>query len=335
MGLPRPPSPAPTHRKTRRRGNRQTRTVNPPRPFRLDAPTIRDAFGWLDFTFRRSGPTQETKSFPSAPARAPSSRAPHIGLVKVPDLPRARYPTKPDAPKDARSARQMPLANHLQPTSCHVHPTGHPDPRPRGSHLSDRRASTRLTRAGRPAFRSASARRRQVAIAGIPSPGWPTGWYPPTNRSQPTTPSRDARCPRRRPRRPLRSDASWVNQPSGALCRRPNRRRHPGAASRAKTRSPTPNHERRSTSPEHLPPTSPTSATPAFAGAPSEGRHQYPGLAAKAWLPTCFHAPFQGALDPVVVGSSPRPFGPHDARQLLQRSAPRAPQRPPRFPLGQ
>lgn len=271
----------------------------------------------------------------SAPARAPSSRAPQIGLVKVPDLPRARYPAKPDAPKDARSPRQMPLTNHLQPTSCHVHPTGHPDPRRRGSHLSDRRASTRFTQAGGPAFHSASARRRQVAIAGIPSPGWPMSWHPPTNRSQPTTPLRDARCPRRRPRRTVRSDASWVNQPTDALCRHPNRRQHPGAASRAKTRFPTLNHERRCTSPEHLPPTSPTSATQTYAQAPSEGRHQYPGLAAKARLPACFHAPFQGALDPVASGFSPRPFGPHVARQLLQQSAPRALQRPPRFPMGQ
>lgn len=228
----------------------------------------------------------------------------------------------------------MPLANHLQPTSCHVHPTGHPDPRLGGSHLSDRRVSTRFTQAGAPALRRASSRRHQAAIAGIPGPGWPMSWYPPTNRSQPTTPRRDARCPRRRPRRTVSSDASWVNQPTGALCRHPNRRQHPGAASKAKTRFPTLNHERRFTSPEHLPPTSPTSATRARARAPSEGRHQYPGLAAKARLPTWFHAPSQGALDPVAIGSSPTPFEPHAARQLLQQSAPRALQRPPRFPTG-
>jgi hypothetical protein len=45
-----------------------------------------------------------------------------------------------------------------------------------------------------------------------------------------------------------------------------------------------------------------------------------------------FTPPSQDALDPVVAGYSPRPTGPRDARQLLQRSAPRAPQRAPRLP---
>lgn len=58
--------------------------------------------------------------------RAPSSRAPPTGLVKVPGLPHPRYLAGLRAPRDPRLTRQMPLANHLQPTSCHVHPTGHP-----------------------------------------------------------------------------------------------------------------------------------------------------------------------------------------------------------------
>lgn len=39
-------------------------------------------------------------------------------------------------------------------------------------------------------------------------------------------------------------------------------------------------------------------------------------------------------LDPVAIDYSPRPCGPHAARQLLQRSAPRALQRTSRFSMG-
>jgi len=52
------------------------------------------------------------------------------------------------------------------------------------------------------------------------------------------------------------------------------------------------------------------------------------------WLPTCFHAPSQEALDPPAVRCSRRPSGPPVARQSLQRSAPRALQRLPRFSMG-
>lgn len=48
---------------------------------------------------------------------------------RFPVGPHPRYLAELRVPKDPRLARQMPLANHLQPTSCHVHPTGHPDSR--------------------------------------------------------------------------------------------------------------------------------------------------------------------------------------------------------------
>jgi len=77
----------------------------------------------------------------SSSVRAPSLRGPPTGLVKVPGMLHPRYPAELRTPKDPRLARQMPLTNHLQPTSCHVHPTGHPDPRREGSHLPDLRSA--------------------------------------------------------------------------------------------------------------------------------------------------------------------------------------------------
>lgn len=100
-----------------------------------------DAFDWLDLTFRRGRPTLETKSLPNVPAREPYSRAPRIDLVRVSDPLQARYPAKLGAANGARPTRQIPLANLLQPTSCHVHPARHPASRLEGSHLLCRHAS--------------------------------------------------------------------------------------------------------------------------------------------------------------------------------------------------
>lgn len=97
--------------------------------------------------------------------------------------------------KDPRPARQMPLANHLQPTSCHVHPTGHPDSRLEGSHLATRRTSVMLLSGWAACFHVTSPRRGQLAITGITSPGWPMGWYPTDQPRSLHHPTWDTRCP--------------------------------------------------------------------------------------------------------------------------------------------
>jgi hypothetical protein len=186
-----------------------------------------------------------------------------------------------------------------------VHPTGHPDSRRGGSHLVGRRASTRFTQAGSPAFHSVSARLRWLAIAGIPSPGWPLGWLPtdqPESTHHPSSGrpvSQATPAPTYSPGREL--DESTQGHPLSPPEPTPASRRRPegqdpltGAQPRA------PRHEPRvpSTNESHL-------GRPGFRPSTSAGRHQYLGLAAKAWLPTCFHAPFQGALDPVDSGYSP------------------------------
>jgi hypothetical protein len=126
-----------------------------------------------------------------------------------------------------------------------------------------------------------------------------------------------------------------VNRPPSTSCR-PLK---PAPASRrdfqkTKTRFPALNHERHSTNPRYLPPTSPTLLARAFARAPSWAATSTLTSPSKAWLPTCFHAPSQEALDPPAVRYSLRPSEPHTARQYLQQSAPRALQRPPRLPMG-
>jgi len=88
-----------------------------------------------------------------------------------------------------------------------------------------------------------------------------------------------------------------------------------------------------SVSPRRLPPTSPTVTVRAFARAATA----WAATGASAWppnarLPTRFHAPSQGALDPNadrLFAGAPRPRA---ACQLLQWSASRAHQRPVRPP---
>lgn len=155
-------------------------------------------------------------------------------LVKVPGLPHPRYLTELRAPKDPRPARQMPLSNHLQPTSCHVHPTGHPDSRLEGSHPSDLCRAAASPSGWEPAFHATSLPRRWLAIAGLTSPGWPMGWYP-INQPQPTHhPDRDAWCPRQCLRRACRSSGDRVNRPPDTSCRllvpTPASRRQPAKA---------------------------------------------------------------------------------------------------------
>jgi hypothetical protein len=86
-----------------------------------------------------------------------------------------------------------------------------------------------------------------------------------------------------------------------------------------------------SASPRRLPPASPTVVARARARTATAwaatGTLTWPS---RVQLPTCFHAPTRGALDPSayrLFAGAPRP---HAACQLLQRSVPRAHQRPVR-----
>lgn len=126
-----------------------------------------------------------------------------------------------------------------------------------------------------------------------------------------------------------------MNRPTSTSCRllrpAPASRHH---FQKAETRFPALNHEHRSTNPRYLPPTSPTSLARALARAPSWAATSALTSPSSAWLPTCFHATSQVALDPPAVCYSLGPSEPHTARQYLQRSAPRALQRLPRFSMG-
>lgn len=125
-----------------------------------------------------------------------------------------------------------------------------------------------------------------------------------------------------------------MNQPTNTPCRPPA----PASASRrelqwTKARFPAPNHERRSTNPRCFQPTSPTCSPGFHSGLPWAATSLL-ASPPSSWLPTRFHAPSQEALDPPAVRYSLGPFGPRDARQYLQQSAPRALPRPPRFSMS-
>jgi hypothetical protein len=202
-----PPLLASTHRKTHRDVNRQTRAADPPYPLGNDEPTTQDAFDWLDLTFQRGRPTgKRNRSLPSV--RAPSSRVPRTGPVRVPDPLQNRYPVRLDATNDARSTSKMPLANHLQPTCCHVYPARHSASKLGGSRPSDHRASTTL-----PAGWVTCSPRRFNAPAltspcGRHQPWMVVVWCPNDQPKPLHRPFRDARCPRQSPRWPCRPYAS-------------------------------------------------------------------------------------------------------------------------------
>lgn len=186
----------------------------------------------------------------------------------------------------------MPLANHLQPTSCHVYPAQHPASKLGGSRPSDHRGSATL----RSGWVTCCPRRFTRAGAGLPllaSPALDGRWYgvPPTNRSRFTALSRDAQCPGQSPRRPCRPNADWVNRPSRTLCRHPSS----PLASQRRPRGPEPSSPRPTTdaapraqsavrqrvqlqSPKLSLELHPPTATSTMASPP------------RAWLPTCFHA---------------------------------------------
>jgi len=125
-------------------------------------------------------------------------------------------------------------------------------------------------------------RRRRLAIAGITSPGWPVVWCP---TDQPGSHHRPVKgCPVSRAKSPLALSAKRklgestlvhpLSPPELAAG-------IPAPLPRARASFPTPNHGRSSRSSECRPPTSPASVPRAFARAPSTGRHQYHGFAAK------------------------------------------------------
>jgi hypothetical protein len=119
----------------------------------------------------------------------------------------------------------------------------------------------------------------------------------------------------------------------------------PHVATRSSSRHPEPSRESQdplprtptkgcgSPSPRRLPPASPTVDARARARtATAWAATGAPALPPKAQLPTCFHAPTRGALDPRayrLFAGAPRP---HAACQLLQWSVPRARQRAVRSP---
>jgi hypothetical protein len=123
---------------------------------------------------------------------------------------------------------------------------------------------------------------RWLAIAGISSLGWPMGWRP-TDQPEPYHHPISG-CPVSRAKSP--SALSANREPGESTLA------HPLSPLKLTTGIPVPrpmarirfltlNHERSSTNPRCRPPTSPASATRALTRAPSTGRHQYPGFAAK------------------------------------------------------
>jgi hypothetical protein len=107
----------------------------------------------------------------------------------------------------------------------------------------------------------------------------------------------------------------------------------PSSSASARIRFPTLHQERGSTNPRRLPPTgstvSPGSRRPITAWtATGTG-----GSSPTTQLPTCVHAPTQGALDPTAYRLFTGAERPHAACQLLQRTVARARHRPVRPPV--
>jgi hypothetical protein len=137
-----------------------------------------DAFDWLDLTLRRGRPTRETNRFltsrPENPFHAPrESTWSRFPIRYRPAIPPSPTPRTTPAQRD----------RYLLPTFCSrlvVTCTLQDTPLP-GSKALTLAAATplpHLQQDGHPAFREARARPRRLAIAGVTSPGWPTGWCP-------------------------------------------------------------------------------------------------------------------------------------------------------------
>lgn len=229
----------------------------------------------------------------------------------------------------------MPLTNHLQPTSFHVHPTGHPDSKLKGFHLFDRRTVFAL-RSGWAACLS-----RDPVTATLVSHCWRhQPWMVRGLVSHRPTPANSP---------PLSgySVSRVIPPPSLSLVREPSEStgQHLLSPSIAGVGIPppilegqdplpcaqprTPFHEPEilSTNESHL-------LTRTFVrGLPWAATSSWTSPSSP-WLPTCFHASSQEALDPPAFRYSLGPFGPPVARQSLQQSAPRALHRLPRFSMG-
>lgn len=251
-----------------------------------------DAFDWLDLTFRRGRPARETKSLPGR-------TGPSTLFACLADRPGQGYrsATDPLSRKARRRERRPPdWTDTSLPTFCSrlvVTCTLQDTPLPGSKALAFSTVAPLpcLQQVGYPAFRSARAQPRWLAIAGVVSPEWPTGWYPIDQPKPNHRPVRDARCPEHGPRQPCRPDGSRVTRPLGAPLSPPEPAASIPAPPRvAKTRFLTPYHEPDSTCPEHLPPTSPASASQALAWAPPRAATSASAWPPMAWLPTRFHA---------------------------------------------
>lgn len=145
----------------------------------------------------------------------------------------------------------------------------------------------------------------------------------PTDRSRITAPTGDGQCPDQDSNGCCRSMTSQVSRPSSASCHHPNSCWHPSIALGRRDlcfRHPPRLRSGRSETPF----TDESQRHPAdFRPRSAEEPPLVPRLGRrKAQLPTRFHAPYQGALDPLACRLFTRASRPRAARQLLQQSVP-------------
>jgi hypothetical protein len=138
-----------------------------------------DAFDWLDLTFRRGRPTRETKSPPSrtGPSTLFACLADRPGQGhRSATSPLSRLARRRERRPPDRTDTSLPTFCSRLVVTCTLQDT--PLPGSKALAFSTAAPSLRLQRVGYPAFRSARAQPRWLAIAGVPSPGWPTSWCP-------------------------------------------------------------------------------------------------------------------------------------------------------------
>jgi hypothetical protein len=315
-----------------------TRAVRDTHPLRSVFRPTQDALGWPDPASRRGGPLRRTESLIRLRPEHPFHEPPRTGLVRVPDSPRLAIPSQPgltttvELQLDPRCAacppEQMPLANLLQPTCCHVLPERTPRSQARGlSPLRLLLPGFCFLLDGGPSFpRKSDCRSAGWPLLAAPALDGRAVGAAPTSRSRITTPGGMPGVPSKSLRRRFGPSASRAIRPSCIPCRPRRFRWHPSFFSEGqgprtfhtpprvqfcRPEMPSTNESQRP-----IPGSHPTPTTWAATGAPTSPP--------KAQLPTCFHAPTQGALGPSaqrLFAAAPRP---HAARQLLQQSVPRA-----------
>jgi len=176
--------------------------------------------------------------------------------------------------------------------------------------------------------------RRQKTISGLSSPGQPSSWRCFGQLLSNHHPTRDARCPVKRPCGRCQPAMTRVIRIVDAPCHIPRacpasraRPRVPGPASPRSTKSAVP--QARGAFHQQVPPSLPDSHRSPTAWAATG----ILGSSPRTQLPTCFHVPTLETLDSTAYRLFTGAEGPHAACQLLQQCVPRARHRTVQTPV--